>query len=202
MPNGALRLAVEYLPITSLRPWPHNVRTHSNKQIHQIANSMREFGFTNPILIDSDNVIVAGHGRVEAAKLLGFSKVPTIRLEHLTPQQKRAYIITDNRLAENAGWDPDILKIEFQQLAVEELEFDLEITGFDSAEIDLMLDSSSKNPSADPADAVPALEQTAVTRLGDLWLLGEHRLICGDARDQTVCSKLFGSESRVHIEPV
>jgi DNA modification methylase len=126
--------------------------------------------------------------------LENFSKVPTIRLDHLSPQQKRAYVIADNRLAEKAGWDPEILKIEFQHLSVEELDFDLEITGFDSAEIDLMLDGSLKTTSTDPADLIPAVEQIAVTRAGDLWLLGEHRLICGDARNEETCSKLFGSD--------
>src|SRR5271169_1563570 len=112
--KNALRLAVNYLPVSALRPWPSNARTHSKKQIHQIANSIREFGFTNPVLTDSDNVIVAGHGRVEAAILLGMTTVPTICLDHLTAQQKRALIIADNRLALNAGWDPEILQIEFQ----------------------------------------------------------------------------------------
>ena len=148
MPHFALRLEVEYLPISTLRPWPSNARTHSKKQIHQIANSIQEFGFTNPVLVDSDKVIVAGHGRVEAAKILGMLTVPTICLDHLSPQQKRALILADNRLALNAGWDPEILKIELQHLSVADLEFDLEITGFDSAEIDLILDNTSKPLSA------------------------------------------------------
>jgi DNA modification methylase len=194
MSKEALRLAIEYLPISVLRPWPSNARTHSKKQIHQIANSIREFGFTNPVLIDSENVIVAGHGRVEAARVIGMSSVPTICLDHLTSQQKRALIIADNRLALNAGWDPEILKIEFQHLAVEDLEFDLEITGFESAEIDLLLDSSAKPNAADPADVVPALEQTPVSRLGDVWRLGEHKIICGDSRDAEPYKRLLGPE--------
>jgi ParB-like nuclease domain len=194
MGNEALRLAVEYLPISALRPWPSNARTHSKKQIHQIANSIREFGFTNPVLIDSEKVLVAGHGRVEAAKLLGMSTVPTICLDHLNSQQKRALIIADNRLALNAGWDPDILKIEFQHLSVDDLEFDLEITGFDSAEIDLILENSPKSSLIDPADVVPPVETTTVTRLGDIWRLAWHKIICGDARDAATCSKLFRAE--------
>jgi DNA modification methylase len=194
MPHFALRLEVEYLPISTLHPWPSNARTHSKKQIHQIANSIQEFGFTNPVLVDSDKVIVAGHGRVEAAKILGMLTVPTICLDHLSRQQKRALILADNRLALNAGWDPEILKIEFQHLSVADLEFDLEITGFDSAEIDLILDNTSKPLSVDPSDEVPPFEPTTISRAGDLWHLAGHRIICGDARDERTCSKLFGTD--------
>ena len=193
MPNSTLRLTMQYLAISALRPWPGNARTHSKKQIHQIACSIREFGFTNPVLVDSDLVLVAGHGRVEAAKLLGMETVPTICLDHLTLQQKRALIIADNRLALNAGWDPEILKIEFQHLSVEDLGFDLEITGFDSAEIDLILDDLPKAPSSDPADIVPPLEKMPVSRPGDLWHLGDHQILCGDARNEETCLTLFGT---------
>ena len=194
MPNSDLLLEVEYLPVGTLRPWPNNPRTHSKKQIHQIANSIREFGFTNPVLVDANKIIVAGHGRVEAAKLLGMLSVPSICIDHLSQDQKRAFIIADNRLALNAGWDPEILKIEFQNLSVADLEFDLEITGFKSAEIDLILDDASKQPTADPLDEVPPIEPVVVTRQGDLWHLGRHRLICGDARDEEACATLFGTD--------
>ena len=152
--NAPLRLHVKYLPIGVLRGRPNNARRHSSKQLHQIAKSIREFGFTCPVLIDEKNIIIAGHGRVEGAKLAGLSQVPTICVDHLTPQQVRAYVIADNRLAEKASWDAEILKSEFQYLA-EELEFDLEVTGFDSAEIDLILDGNVTTSSADPADLIP-----------------------------------------------
>jgi DNA modification methylase len=192
--TSLLRVHVKYLPVGVLRPRPTNARRHSTKQLHQIANSIREFGFTSPVLIDSTNVIIAGHGRVEGAKLAGLSQVPTICVDHLTPQQVRAYVIADNRVAEKASWDPEILKSEFRYLAAEQPEFDLEITGFDSAEIDIMLDGEINATSTDPADLIPSIEKNAVSCPGDVWLLGEHRLACGDARDEDTCSKLFGTE--------
>ena len=177
-------LTVIYRPVTALKLNDRNARTHSKKQIHQIANSIEQFGFINPVLIDAGNCIIAGHGRVQAARQLGLKQVPTVRIEHLSEGQLRAYRLADNRLAEQAGWDPDILKIEFQGLGELELDFDLEITGFETAEIDLMLDGPT-TPKADPADAVPdtANGDAVVTRLGDLWELGRHRLICADARE-------------------
>jgi DNA modification methylase len=194
MTDTALRLSVEYLPISAIRPWPANARKHSKKQIHQIASSIREFGFTNPVLIDSDNTLIAGHGRVEAAKSVGMPTVPAIRIDHLTSLQKRALVIADNRLAEKAGWDPEILKIEFQYLLAEDIEFDLEITGFDSAEIDLLLDGAQRPPSVDPADVVPPIDPVTVCLPGDLWQLGDHKLICGDARDEGTLARLFAAE--------
>src|SRR5262249_48021142 len=132
-------LRVEQRPVSALKPNPRNARVHTDKQKHQIARSINEFGFNNPVLIDGNDQIIAGHGRVEAAKLLGIDTIPTIRLEHLSEAQLRAYVIADNKLALNAGWDPEILAIEFQNLAVLELPFDLEITGFDTAEIDQLV---------------------------------------------------------------
>jgi hypothetical protein len=127
MPNSAIKaLKVQERPVASLRSFPHNARTHSAKQICQIAAAIREFGFTNPVLIDQSGVIIAGHGRIAAAKTLGLDTVPTISIEHLTEPQKRAYVIADNRLALNAGWDPDILAIEFQHLTTIDLDFELE----------------------------------------------------------------------------
>jgi DNA modification methylase len=193
MQKPVLRLAVEYLPLRSLHPWSGNARTHSKRQIQQIAGSIREFGFTNPILIDRKSTVVAGHGRIEAAKLLGISKVPTIRLEHLSDEQKRAYIIADNRLAEKAGWDREILAIELQHLSALELDFELEITGFETAEIDLLMDGATTGKK-DPADATPPIESTIVSRTSDIWRLGEHRLLCGDARDYVACEILFEHE--------
>jgi hypothetical protein len=187
-------LRVETRPISSLKPFPRNARTHSKKQIHQIAASIREFGFTNPVLIDEFGVIVAGHGRVEAAKLLKLTRVPTIRIDYLSEGQKRAYVIADNKLALNAGWDPEILAIEFQNLSALGLEFDLEITGFETAEIDLLIDGPAKKSGNNIDDRIPPLEKTVITRNGDLWLLGEHKLICADARNSAAYSALMADE--------
>lgn len=171
-------------PVASLRPRSHNPRTHSRRQIRQIAGSIREFGFTNPVLVDADERIVAGHGRVEAAKLLGIDRVPTIRLEDLSEAQIRAYVIADNRLAEIAGWDPELLAIELQFLAELEPEFDVTVTGFETGEIDLLIREHDTGR-ADPEDIVDEPDPAApvVSRPGDLWLLGRHRLFCGDARE-------------------
>jgi DNA modification methylase len=188
-------LSVQYRSIDSLRPYSRNARTHSAKQIEQIAASIREFGFTNPILIDQNGVVIAGHGRLDAGKLIGMSQVPTIQLEHLTEPQIRAYVLADNRLAEKAGWDPNILVIEFQYLSELDLEFDLEITGFGTAEIDFLIERSSKTPSIDDeADQLPSPQPQLVSRIGDAWKLGENRLVCGDARDLTTCRALLGGE--------
>src|SRR5215204_1141195 len=151
-------VAIQPLALTSLRPYPGNARTHSKKQVKQIARSIERFGFTNPVLISDDNEIIAGHGRVEAAKLLGIDSVPTLRLSHLSPTQRRAYVIADNKLAQNAGWDRDVLAIELQALV--DIEFDLELTGFSLAEVDILLDDakeSSPAASAEGEDEVPPL---------------------------------------------
>jgi DNA modification methylase len=187
-------LQVEDRLVSRLKPFARNARTHSRKQIHQIAASIREFGFTNPVLIDQHHTIIAGHGRVEAAKLLGRISVPTIQIEYLTEAQKRAYVLADNKVAENAGWDPEILAIELQHLSAEELTFDLEITGFDTAEIDILIDGPKPAHQQDPADAVSLAQTESVTVSGDIWVLGDHRVICGDARQQGVCSQLFQTE--------
>ena len=186
-------LQIEARPINELKPFPHNARTHTKKQINQIAASISEFGFTNPILIDQSKVVIAGHGRVQAARLLGFDKVPTIQIDYLSEAQKRAYVIADNKLALNAGWDPEILAIELQHLSSIDLDFDVEITGFETAEIDILVDGP-KRISEDPGDWIPPVERTVISRSGDIWLLGPHRLLCGDARDPENFSKLFGSE--------
>jgi DNA modification methylase len=191
------RLKIVYRPTGDLTPYAGNARTHSDKQIVQIAASIRKFGFTNPVLIDQRGEIVAGHGRVAAARQLGLARVPTIMLGHLTAAERRAYVIADNRLAELAGWDRDILRIEFQALAEMDLDFDLEITGFETGELDLLLDDSDE-PQSDPADDAPAPEPgQAVTQAGDVWLLGPHRLICGDARSaETYAALMRGERAR------
>ncbi|KAA2235997.1 site-specific DNA-methyltransferase [Salinarimonas soli] len=192
--------SIEHRSPDSLRPSAHNARTHSKKQIRQIARSIEEFGFTNPVLIGEDDSIVAGHGRVEAAKLLRLPSIPTLRLAHLTPAQRRAYVLADNKLALNAGWDREILAIELQALV--ELDFDLDITGFSAADIDIVLedarDASPESPS-EPEDAPPPpAAGAAVTRRGDIWQLGRHRLICGDAREPGTFQALMGLE-RAHL---
>jgi DNA modification methylase len=166
-----------------LRPYKRNARRHSKKQVRQIADSIKRFGFTNPVLIGDDGEIIAGHGRVEAARLIGMATVPTIALSHLGATERRAYVLADNKLALNAGWDQELLALELQGLL--ELGFDLSVTGFSVTEIDLALDTAKDSaPSRwDAADDwIPEPEEVAVSRPGDLWQLGRHRLICGDAR--------------------
>lgn len=182
-------------PPTALRPYARNARTHSPKQIAEIAASIKTFGFNNPVLIDKNDVIVAGHGRVEAAKQLGLATVPTIRLEHLTEAQKRAYILADNKLAEKAGWHREILAIELQHLTEIDLDFDISVTGFELPEIDVLIqDLDAKETEVDPADDVPLVEGPAVTRLGDVWQIGSHRLICGDATTPETYAQLIAGE--------
>jgi DNA modification methylase len=189
-----LRLKIAYRKVDDLKPYAGNARTHSDKQIEQIAASIRQFGFTNPVLIDGAGDIVAGHGRVAAARKLGFDEVPVIELAHLSEAERRAYVIADNRLAELAGWDREILAIELQALSDMELDFDLEITGFETAEIDLLLDDDDVSD-RDPADDVPEpVPGPAITRPGDIWHLGRHKLICGDAQNDTTYRLLMGDE--------
>jgi DNA modification methylase len=180
--------------ISSLKPFVHNARIHSAKQLNQIAASIQNFGFTNPVLIDQQDTIIAGHGRVEAAKLLNRLVVPTIRIEHLSEAQKRAYVLADNKIAANAGWDPEILAIELQHLSTIDLDFDIEITGFETAEIDFLIDGQDMKQNQDPADHVPAVNAEVVTVQGDLWKLGDHKIICGDARQRDTYSRLLGAE--------
>ena len=188
------RLKIEYRKIDDLQPYAGNARTHTDKQIAQVAASIRQFGFTNPVLIDGKRGIVAGHGRVAAARTLGITEVPTIELAHLTEAERRAYIIADNRLAELAGWDREILALEFKALSDMDFEFDLEITGFETAELDLLLDEDASQ-SSDPADApTEPVCGPAVTQPGDVWILGKHKLICGDAQDPAIYDKLMGDE--------
>ena len=177
------RFEVEHLAPALLKPYARNARTHSVKQIRQIAGSIEQFGFTNPVLISDHDEIIAGHGRVAAAKLLGLETVPAVRLSHLSEAQRRAYVLADNKLAENAGWDEEMLAIEFQGLI--DLAFDLELTGFSAAEIDLTLDSFREcdpESATGPEDEIPDVVGLAVSRIGDLWILGRHRLLCGDAQ--------------------
>ena len=188
-------LQVERRPIGALALRRNNPRTHSAKQIAQIAASIEAFGFTTPILIDKTNTVVAGHGRLRAARKLGLETVPTIRLDHLRPEQARALVLADNRLAELSGWDRDLLAIEFQELEALDLDFDLEITGFETAEIDLMIEGGGLDAQeADPADTSDGLDLSAppVTQPGDLWEIGPHRLLCANALERSSYSRLLG----------
>jgi hypothetical protein len=187
-------LQIEYVGVETLRPDPNNARIHSKKQIRQIARSIEEFGFVNGILVDDSLQVIAGHGRLLAAKLLGMDAVPIVRLSHLTPKQRRAYVLADNQLALNAGWDPDLLALELQGLI--EMDFDLALTGFELGHIEIILDTANdKTADAGPEDAPPeALAAPPVSRPGDLWLLGSHRLICGDAREPRFYENLMAGE--------
>jgi len=185
-------LQIEQTPIHALKTQDRNARTHSKRQIRQIAASIRQFGFNNPILTDDNLHIIAGHGRVAAAKLLGEATVPTVRLSHLSEADKRAYLLADNALATKAGWDRDILAIELQGLI--DLGFDVELTGFETAEIDLLLDDWQE-ASAEAAAADQMAECAAgpaISQSGDLWCLRSHRLLCGDARSPEAYAKLLG----------
>lgn len=194
--KGSVNLKITMKTVSSLKPYSKNARTHSDKQIVQIAASIEAFGFTNPILLDDDDYIIAGHGRLLAAKSLGLSDVPTIRLSHLTCAQKRAYILADNRLAEKAGWDDDILAIELGELSLLDLEFDIEITGFEMAEIDLLIGDVDEGYNEEPAEELE-MPDSPVTKRGDLWVLGKHRLLCGDALSSADIEKLMdGAKAR------
>lgn len=168
----------EKVNIDKLVPYARNARTHSKEQILQLRASIREFGFVNPVIVDKDLNIIAGHGRILAAKEEGFTEVPCVFAEHLTESQKRAYIIADNRLALNAGWDAEMLSVEIADL--QGSDFDISLLGFDDAELNKLL-GGLENVKDDEFDVDAELQKPAVTKLGDLWLLGNHRLVCGDS---------------------
>ena len=176
-------LGVVQRPIGELKPYTRNARSHPRAQLERLAASIQEFGFLIPILADREDRIIAGHARIEAARLLGHATVPTIGIDHLSEAQIRAFRIADNRLAELASWDEHALALELQDLAELELDFSLDITGFEHAEIDLLIETLDQ-PEHDGADDIPELEDEGppVSRLGDLWLVGPHRLLCADAR--------------------
>jgi len=184
---------IEMQPVESLRPYHGNARTHSKEQVQQIANSIGQFGFTNPVLVSDDNEIIAGHGRVIAARKLGLNEVPTLKLSHLTAEERRAYVLADNKLALNAGWDTEILAIELQALI--DIDFDVSLTGFSVAEIDLTIDAANEASPGKPdkEDVVPEPPAEPVSRSGDIWLLGRHKLLCGDARSRNDIERLMAN---------
>jgi DNA modification methylase len=182
---------IEKISPSELVPYEKNSRLHTPAQINQIVKSIKEFGFTNPVLIDGKNGIIAGHARVQAAKKMGRDSVPCIRLGNLTDAQKRAYIIADNKLALNAGWDDNALKIEFTEL--KDLDFDLSLTGFDNGEIDQILIGNGKD-GLTGQDAVPEVGDEPITKEGDLWILGDHRLLCGNATNLDDVNRLMAGQ--------
>ena len=188
---------VVHTPIDDLRPAKSNARVHSKKQLKQIARSIQRYGFNAPVLIGNDGEIIAGHGRVEAAKLLGLEAVPAICLAHLNEVERRAYLIADNKIALNAGWDQELLAGEIQVLV--DHGFDIEDTGFSVAEVDILLEEATdaapvSKKKAQAEDRIPDVDSLAVTRMGDVWQLGRHRLICGDARDVNAYAALLNGE--------
>jgi DNA modification methylase len=188
------RLSVVYQDVGTLKPRTTNPRTHSKKQIAQIASAIRRFGFTNPVLVDDANGIIAGHGRVEAAKAAGLDQVPTVRLSAMSEAEIRAYVIADNRLAENAGWDRALLGLELQYLTDLDIDFDVTVTGFELPEIDLLIgELSLADNDNDAADAIVEVAAgPAITRPGDVWQIGHHRLICGDSTKAETYQQLLG----------
>lgn len=179
---------IEYIAINDLIPYVNNARVHSEEQILQIASSIKEFGFNNPVLIDKGNGIIAGHGRVYAARKLGLEEIPVIRIEHLSKAQKKAFIIADNKLALNAGWDNEMLALELGEIG--DLGFDLDLVGFTDDEIAALMPEQLEEGLTDE-DATPAVPEIPVTVLGDVWLLGRHRLMCGDSTSIEQAEKLM-----------
>lgn len=185
-------LQIAYLPLGDLHPDPRNARTHPKRQIDQIVASIQAFGFTNPVLIDEDRHLIAGHGRLIAARKLSLPEIPTITLPGLSADQKRALRIADNKIALNAGWDTDLLRVELETLVVSEI--DIGSLGFASGEIDVILSSRANDPDD---ELIPELRATATSQPGDIWLLGDHRVGCGDCRDQAFMEAVVGSGERI-----
>ena len=189
-----MTMKIEQVKITDLTSYDRNSRTHSDEQINQIMASIREFGFTNPLLIDEANRIVAGHGRHQAATTMGLATVPCLRLSGLTEAQIRAYVIADNKLAENAGWDQELLRLELADL--QGLGFDLDLLGFDKLELGAMLDFIDPNSGLTDPDAVPDVPAEPITKPGDIWQLGHHRLLCGDSTVIADVQRVMGGGAR------
>jgi DNA modification methylase len=192
----ATALTVVYRPVSELTPYKGNARSHSRRQIRQIADSIKTFGFTNPILTDATNQIIAGHGRLDAAKHLNMATVPTIQLPHLSEIERRAYILADNKLALNANWNVDLLAAEVSYLLAGD--FNMELTGFKIAEIDLVLEEAAERngDGAEPEDQIPEIKTDApvASQAGDCWILGKHKLLCADAREAPAYATLLGDE--------
>jgi len=194
METSLRELKVEIVPVSTLEPWPGNARKHSKKQIGQIAESMRQFGWTSPVLVDAAGRIIAGHGRLEAAKLLGLGKVPVIRIEDLSEAQVRACRLADNRLAEKSAWDDAALRIELKELIDMAPDFEITLTGFEMGEIDLVIGDAE--PRSDSEAEVDETDATGprISRTGDMWLLGKHRLLCANALEAESYGELLDGE--------
>ena len=196
---GSSRLSVMYRPLASLRANPRNARTHTKAQLRQIADSIRAFGFLNPIILDDEGVVLAGHARLAAASSAGLQVVPTVRASGLTEAQKRAYVLADNKLAEKAGWDRGLLSAELGELALllPQIDLDLTLTGFEPPEIDAIF--TDRGPAkADPVEDLPVVPGSVCSQHGDLWCLGPHRLLCGDARSAGDVDRLMaGRQARM-----
>lgn len=193
-PAAALNLPIEVVPISELRPNPRNARKHSKKQIQQLAASFSEFGITSLIAVGPDNMVLAGHGRLEAAKLLGLSQVRVVRLDHLTEAQRKAFALADNRLGDLSTFDHDLLAAELREIVSLDQEYTLELSGYDGAELDLLLDGPIAAKLDAVADRQPEAAGPAISQRGDIWLCGGHRLACGDARDPEVYARLMPGE--------
>lgn len=186
-------LKIEHMPVDDLIPYAKNARTHSETQIAQIAASMTEFGFVNPILLGEDNVIIAGHGRLMAAKMLGMAQVPVIFLKHLNEAQRRALVIADNKIAENAGWDENLLREELS--ALEDLDFNVDLLGFDAEELEnLFLDEDGASGGLTDEDAAPEVPEKPISVEGDIWICGDHKVLCGDSTMIDSYNALMGEE--------
>lgn len=190
--SNDVHLNVEYISVDHLIPYAKNARTHSDDQVAQIAGSMTEFGFVNPILIGDDGGIIAGHGRLMAARMLGVKEVPTIRLSHLSEVQRKALVIADNKIAENAGWNDELLRQELQALDGDE--FDLGLLGFNDEELDAFLNGEGDGEGLTDENAAPEIPETPVSVLGDLWLCGDHKILCGDSTLIDSYQTLLGEE--------
>lgn len=191
MPAPLTAKRIEMWPLDRLVPYERNARTHSPEQVAQIVASIQEFGFTNPLLVDGADGILAGHGRLAAAKHMGLAEVPVIVLDHLSAEQRRAYILADNKLALNAGWDEELLRMELGDLQL--ADFDLSLIGFSDEELaELLPEVEELAPEDADADAVPEAPQDPITKPGDVWLLGKHRLMCGDSTSIEAIETLTG----------
>lgn len=182
---------IEWMSVETLIPYAKNARTHSDEQVAQIAGSIKEFGFNNPVLIDKENSIIAGHGRLMAARKLGMDKVPVVQLDHMTEAQRKAYVLADNRIALNSGWDTGMLSLELQELKDD---IDLSLLGFDADELDALLNPIEETEGLTDEDAVPDVPDEPKTKLGDIYILGNHRLMCGDSTSIDDVDKLMDGQ--------
>lgn len=182
---------IEWMSVETLIPYAKNARTHSDEQVAQIAGSIKEFGFNNPVLIDKENSIIAGHGRLMAARKLGMDKVPVVQLDHMTEAQRKAYVLADNRIALNSGWDTSMLSLELQELKDD---IDLSLLGFDADELDALLNPIEETEGLTDEDAVPDVPVEPKTKLGDIYILGNHRLMCGDSTSIDDVDKLMDGQ--------